>query len=231
VSELSIERHWPWRIELFFNVPKNGCKVEALHESCERVAEQAATLPDTCLVHVADREGDIAALMALADTLGHPADWLIRARHNRNLAEEGKLWDQVKASEVLGDIAFILPGRAGQKAREVRQALRASRIELPGKRQFSVTCVVAREIDAPAGVTPVVWRLITNRLAPHRDAVIELIDWYRARSEIEIFFDVLKNCCKVEALQLSSIEQMACPDPHAPGPDLPENELRSDVQA
>ncbi|GAC1422050.1 MAG: hypothetical protein NVSMB6_23630 [Burkholderiaceae bacterium] len=149
-------------------------------EIYERVAEQAATLPDTRLVYVADREGDIPAL-TLADTLGHPADWLIRARHNRNLAEGGKLWDKVEASEVLGEIAFILPGRAGQEAREVRQELRASRIELPGKRQLSVTCVVAWEIDAPAGVTPVVWRLVTNRLAPDCDAVIELIDWYRAR--------------------------------------------------
>ena len=48
-------------------------------ESYERVAEQAATLPDTRLVYVTDREGDIAALMDRADELGHPADWLIRA--------------------------------------------------------------------------------------------------------------------------------------------------------
>ena len=50
------------------------------------VVEQAATLPDTRLVYVTDREGDIAALMVWADKLGHPADWLIRAQHNRNLA-------------------------------------------------------------------------------------------------------------------------------------------------
>ena len=94
---------------------------------------------------------------------------------------------------MLGEIAFILPGRAGQKAREVRQELRASRIELPGKRPLSVTCVVAQEIDAPAGVKPVVWRLVTNRQAQNRDAVIELIDWYRSRWEIKLFFNVLKT--------------------------------------
>jgi hypothetical protein len=163
-------------------------------EGYERVAEQAATLPATRLIYVADREGNMAALMELADTLGHSADWLIRARHNRNLAEGGKLWDKVEVGELLGKIAFILPGRAGQKARQVRQKLRASRIQLPGKRQLSVTCVVAREIDAPAGVKPVVWRLVTNRLAPDRDAVIELIDWYRARWEIDIYhaYNLLK---------------------------------------
>ena len=146
--------------------------------------------------------------MELADTLGHPADWLIRARHNRNLAEGGKLWDQVEASEVLGEIAFILPGRAGQKAWEVGQELRASRIELPGKRQLSVTCVVAQKIDVPAGVKPMEWRLVMNRQAQGRDAVIKLIDWYWARWEIKLFFNVLKNRFKVEAPQLSQMERV-----------------------
>jgi hypothetical protein len=207
---LGILDAWMWAREpLDENGHRGGIK-ESIRwiESYERVAEQAATLPATRLIYVADREGDMAALMELADTLDHPADWLIRARHNRNLAEGSKLWDKVEASEVLGEIAFILPGRAGQKARQVRQELRASRLQLPGKRQLSVTCVVAREIDAPAGVKPVVWRLVTNRLAPDRDAVIELIDWYRARWEIELFFNVLKTGCKVEALQLSQIDRL-----------------------
>ncbi|TDF55096.1 IS4 family transposase, partial [Cupriavidus sp. L7L] len=97
-------------------------------EGYERVAEQAALLPRTRLVYVTDREGDIAELMARAQELGQPADWLIRSQHNRNLAEGGKLWDSVDASPVLGEITFILPGRAGQKAREVKQELRAQRV-------------------------------------------------------------------------------------------------------
>lgn len=42
-------------------------------ESHERVAEQAGTLPETRMVYVTDREGDIAALMQRAEELGHPA--------------------------------------------------------------------------------------------------------------------------------------------------------------
>lgn len=34
------------------------------------------------------------------------------------------------------------------------------------------------------------------------------MDWYRARWEIELFFLVLKQGCRVEALQLSSIERI-----------------------
>jgi hypothetical protein len=146
--------------------------------------------------------------MERAAELGHPADWLIRCQHNRSLEAGARLWDTVDASQVLGEIAFILPGRAGQKAREVKQELRAQRVKLPGKKGLAITCIVAQEVGAPAGVTPVVWRLLTNREAQDLDAVIELIDWYRARWEIEMFFNVLKNGCKVEALQLSHIDRV-----------------------
>jgi hypothetical protein len=201
---------WMWAREpLDANGERGGIKESVRWtENYERVAEQAATLPATRLVYVADREGDIVALMERAAELGHPADWLIRCQHNRSLEAGARLWDTVDASQVLGEIAFILPGRAGQKAREVKQELRAQRVKLPGKKGLAITCIVAQEVGAPAGVTPVVWRLLTNREAQDLDAVIELIDWYRARWEIEMFFNVLKNGCKVEALQLSHIDRV-----------------------
>ncbi|TDG19197.1 hypothetical protein EYW47_31100 [Paraburkholderia silviterrae] len=37
---------------------------------------------------------------------------------------------------------------------------------------------------------------------------MELIEWYRARWEIEIPFNVLKNGCQVEELQLGTIERL-----------------------
>jgi hypothetical protein len=50
--------------------------------------------------------------------------------------------------------------------------------------------------------------LLTNREATTLQQAIELIDWYRARWEIEILFNVLKNGCRVEALQLGTIERL-----------------------
>jgi hypothetical protein len=73
---------------------------------------------------------------------------------------------------------------------------------------IDVTAVLAQEVDAPDGVKPIVWRLLTNRSTDTLEAAAELIDWYRCRWEIEIFFDILKNGCKVEALQLSTIEKL-----------------------
>ncbi|SPD61726.1 transposase (fragment) (plasmid) [Cupriavidus taiwanensis] len=81
-------------------------------------------------------------------------------------------------------------------------------MKLPGLVGAEFTCVAAREIEAPAGVKPVVWRLVTNREAQDADAVNELVEWYRARWEIEMFFHVLKTGCKVEALQLSHMDRV-----------------------
>lgn len=38
----------------------------------------------------------------------------------------------------------------------------------------------------PAGVKPIEWRLMTNRGATSVAEVIALIDWYRARWELEM---------------------------------------------
>ncbi|GGE90866.1 hypothetical protein GCM10008020_39810 [Massilia psychrophila] len=181
-------------------------------EGYERVAEMAAAMPDTRLVYVADREADLLAMMARAQTLGTPADWLVRAKHNRCLpdGDEEQLWAHTTAGAAQGEITFTMPARDEQKLRKVRQQLWTRQVSISNGKAGTVcaTCIVAREIDAPKGVKPVEWRLLTNRAAPTLKEPIELTDWYRARREIEIYFNVLKNGCKVEALQLSAIDRI-----------------------
>lgn len=179
-------------------------------EGYERVAEMAAQLPDTRLVYVADREADMVALMARAQALGTPADWLVRATHNRCLPEGGKLWAHTCSGEPLGEISFTMTSRHGVKARKLSQQLwvRSVKISAGAGKTVSATCVIAREINAPEGTKPVEWRLLTNRCATAAQEVIELIDWYRARWEVEMFFNILKNGCRIEALQLSTVERL-----------------------
>ena len=65
---LGILDAWMWAREpLDENGRRGGIKESARWiESYERVAEQAATLPDTRLVYVTDREGDIATLIRIS---------------------------------------------------------------------------------------------------------------------------------------------------------------------
>lgn len=203
---------WMWAREFRDEDGQRGGIKESTRwiEGYERVAEMAADLPETRLVYVADREADLVGLMQRAQELGTPADWLVRAKHNRCLPEGEKLWSHTSSGEALGEIVFTMASRHGVKARQVRQQLWAKRLALPAGKSapVTVTCLVAREIGAPAGSKPVEWRLLTNREAPTLADVIELIDWYRARWEIEIFFHVLKNGCRVEALQLSGTDRL-----------------------
>ena len=175
------------------------------------VADLAEQLPETRVVYVADRAGDIRALMDEAARRGEAADWLVRAQHNRNTTLGQKVWDRLGRGEALGEIEFWLPAAPGREARRVRQCRYQERVTLPahqGKPAVSVTAILAREQDPPTGVKPIVWRLLSNRLAETLEQVVELVSWYRRRWLIEIFFRILKSGCAVEALQLGTLERL-----------------------
>ena len=96
---------WLWaRDRKTFGDDKRHWPIEAKEsmrwlEGFERCAELAATLPDTRLVYVADRECDIHEFMVRAGRWPG-IDWLVRATHNRCLAEGDKLWDRLAKSAV-----------------------------------------------------------------------------------------------------------------------------------
>src|SRR6218665_1960952 len=94
--------------------------------------------------------------------------------------------------------------------RVVRQQIWARALSIPDGAggQLTVIWVAAREMHPPAGCKAVQWHLLTHRIASDFAAVVELIDWYRCRWGIEIFFNVLKNGCRVEALQLDNLAKL-----------------------
>lgn len=201
---------WMWARELKDADGVRGGVKESTRwvEGYERLAELSADLPETRLVYVADRESDMLALMVKARDLGEPVDWLVRGQHNRNLVGGGKLREHVGAAEVLGSIRFTLPARQNRKARLVTLEIRCRRVAIPDGAggQVDVTCIVAGE--STAGTDRVEWCLLTNRLADTLESATEYLDWYRARWEIEMFFNILKNGCRVEALQLATMERL-----------------------
>ncbi len=177
----------------------------------ERIAEMAAQLPATRLVYVADREADFGALLGRAQALDYPADLLIRVRYDRKLkAEDMQLFAALSQAPALGEIVFALaPGR-GRKARTVTQSVSVIRsvVRLPGNQTTTLTVVQAMEHDAPQGDKPVCWRLLTNRSVNDLAQASELIDWYRARWEVELYFHIIKTGCQVEQLQLETMARV-----------------------
>ena len=214
---LGLVNAWNWARE--FKPEGGGARpgiVESRRwlEGYERLVDLAAQMPQTRLVYVADRESDLLALMQRAQHSAHAVDYVIRAQHNRVLpdGQAHKLWARVMDSPVLGRIGFEMPAGRGRKARRVEQELRVQRVVLKAhddpKQHVEVSCLIASESNAPQGAKPVVWRLLSNRAVDTLEQALELVQWYRARWEIELFFLVLKEGCRVERLQLGHIDRL-----------------------
>ena len=161
---------------------------------------------------MADREADTVELMQRAHAFGMPRRLVDPIETQSLPSRRRRVWAAVLAGATLGEIEFMMPSRHGQAARRVRQQIFARPVSLADGQggRMSVTCLIAKETTAPDGVKPVEWRLLTNRQAQTLADLVELIEPYRSGFcwEIEIFFNVLKNGCRVEALQLGSVGEI-----------------------
>ena len=180
-------------------------------EGYDRVAELAETVPDTRLVYLADREGDLRALMDTAARRGTPADWLVRAKPHRTTERGEKLWDRLARSEPLGEVEFWLPAAPGRPARRVRQRLSVQSVTLPARKgapAVTVAAILARAAPPPVGPPAIDWRWLTNRTAVTLEPVTEGINWYRRRWRIDILFRSWPSGGRVEALPLGTLERL-----------------------
>lgn len=81
----------------------------------------------------------------------------------------------------------------------------------PGQPAIEMTCVIASEVNVPIGAKPVIWPLLSNQAVETLEQATELVEWYRARWEIELLFLVLKEGCRVERLQLGQVDRLETP--------------------
>ena len=174
--------------------------------------ELAPRLPTTRLINLADREGDIYELFALA--AAHPeVGVLVRARHNRAVLGSGERWDEhLRRLAPAGEIEITVPRRTGQPSRKARLELRYFECELKapsGKHQVPVRVwvVEAREKNSPVQA-PIRWRLVTNQPVVDLAGAVEKIQWYTIRWQIEEFHRVLKSGCQAEQRQLETLDRL-----------------------
>jgi hypothetical protein len=64
------------------------------------------------------------------------------------------------------------------------------------------------EIDPPPGESPVAWTLLTSDPIDDVDALLRVVDRYRARWVIEEYFKALKTGCAYEKRQLESFDAL-----------------------
>lgn len=190
------------------------------YRAAQTLAEQ---LPETQIVSIADREGDIYEIFVEASQAKNEsnAEFIIRASKDRLLKKDEnkkahkKLKKHIEDTPVLGTIEFDMPATKNRKARRVTQEIRAASISLhPAKRigsklpAVTINAVFAREINAPHDEEPIEWVLLTSLSINTVAQAIQVISWYLCRWQIEIFFKILKSGCTVEELQLQTIDRL-----------------------
>jgi hypothetical protein len=190
----------------------------------QKIAEEC---PDTRVISMSDREGDIYEIFVEAQGIkkdaGGKADWIIRANQNRKLVEVDdedknkykKLFQKIDEALVIGVVEFDLPKLKNRDARKVEQEIRALTVTLkaPYRKDqtfsdIAINVVFAKEINTPVGADPIEWIILTSLPIDSKEKALQVIEYYLCRWQIELFFKVLKVGCAVEELQLKTIDRL-----------------------
>jgi Domain of unknown function (DUF4338)/Transposase DNA-binding/Transposase Tn5 dimerisation domain len=172
--------------------------------------------PNTTLISVADRESDIYELFHLALNDPWGAQLLVRAEHDRLLADgQGRLWEHMAKQPVAGTEVLSVPRQGKRAPRAARLEIRCGRVKLtpPHRKlefnELDITAILAQEVDCPQGVEPLQWMLLTTMAVENFDQAVEKVGWYAKRWGIEVFHRTMKSGCKIEERQLGSADRIA----------------------
>lgn len=185
-----------------------------------RLAARLQTLvPNTQLVSVADREGDLYEVLVETRDALPKVDFVIRSSKDRRLPERDlgasghtwvKLHDRLAEGPVLASRTIDLPRTAKRAARTAVVEVRANTFTVKPPQTKSelgpvtVNVIEVREINPPDDGSEVHWILLTSLPITNAAEILLAIDYYTARWAIESYFRVLKSGCTVEDLQLET---------------------------
>lgn len=182
-----------------------------------RVAGSAAQrLPQTQMIVMADREGDIYEMYDGAQNGPPNLHVLIRAQHDRNLLAHQKLWSYMAAQPAGDRRELSLPRRGNRAARiasvEIRWATVTIQAPAVGPKKswppLTLQALWVHEFAPPVGIEPLDWMLLTDLSVFTADEAWEKVAWYCRRWGIEEWHRVLKSVCRVEQREFQTAEHL-----------------------
>lgn len=198
-------------------------------ENYKKANEYATELPNTLIVSIADREGDIYDIYKEANGIFSDrepkARYLIRAKTDRKVCDEKgeknneKIKSTLRSEKPLGQIIINVSETKKRKARVAHMTVSSKEIyiALPDKQKkdkdyepVKITAILCTENHPSTGTEAIEWLLITDLPIVTFEDACEKIQWYTCRWQIEIFFKILKSGCTIEKLQLTDKNFSAC---------------------
>ena len=171
-------------------------------------------------VHVFDRGAD--NFEVYCHLLQQRGEWVVRAaKMDRYVLSEASqepvpLKSYLPQLELLGSYALALRIRGGQPAREAEMEVRVGQVQIPRPRHVSpwvrelqqppiaMNVLEVVEVNAPSGVTPIRWVLLTSLPVKTFDDAWTIIGYYESRWLVEEYHKALKTGCRTESRQLKS---------------------------
>jgi len=176
-------------------------------------------------VHVCDRGAD--NFDVYCHLLEQRAEWVIRAAQLERVVRD-ELGTERTLEQILGDQpavgSYELQVRANkdQPGRTALLQVRRVRIIMPRPRtgvsryvrhrgviEIPMWAVEVREVQAPRGVEPLRWVLLTSENVRGFDDAWRVIEYYEKRPLIEEYHKCLKTGCRVESRQYQTGERLA----------------------
>ena len=185
-------------------------------EALQISATMARRMPQTQLVVLADREGDLYELHDAVKQGPENLHVVIRAQHDRKLQCHQKLWAFMACQPVGQERILEVPRRRGQKARSAIIQVRWSQITIQapavgckkGWPALSLWAIWVEEINPPPGVEPIEWMLLSDMPVSDAAQAWQIVQWYCERWGIEEWHRVLKTGCGAEQREFKTAEHL-----------------------
>lgn len=199
--------------------PPNETRMQRLDRVREseiwgKVVDQVGSPPEGCQwVHVFDRGGDNFESMCHIRKAN--CDWVIRAcKLNRKVITSDQkkvsLEEALQEARLVGSYELNLRSRPGvsERTAKIEVSVLTVTFQRPihhskwvkqcGINELTMNVVLVQEIDAPEGVTPIRWVLLTSLPTSTFEEALQVIEAYENRWLVEEYHKVLKTGCSIE---------------------------------
>lgn len=184
--------------------------IESLREANRLISE------NTEMIMVCDREADIYEFFEEAIDLN--VGLVVRLQHDRVLEGEDvdglRIYDQLGLEKSCYQTEVEIPSSGKRQARKAKLEVRFSRVTLAsrprGKKiphtahrsDLDLWVVDLREVSAPKGEDALSWTLLTTIQVNNKKDALQVMQYYKMRWTIELYFKTLKTGCNIESCRM-----------------------------
>lgn len=170
------------------------------------------TTPNTTVIDVMDRGADMQKVMNCSLEHGH--EFIIRAKHNRSLEENGGdyLFDFAKRQLIAGHTFLEIQANKGRKKRTAKLNVSFSEIILPKRwndeSQINCSIVHVFETGCADDQEPLEWFILTSLGIKTFDDALKIVKYYSFRWIIEEYHKCMKTGFRLEQTQLKKLQRI-----------------------